>query len=248
MSSIDLSVVLTAHAESVIAGPTICSAEAAIAAAERSGWNIERLVSFDAPSKECIGYFQQPKLKAWRHAGTYAFRDQGKTRNAAIEAATGRWVAILDGDDLIAENWLLEATKLLAEAERTGDRIIVHPELNWVFDAGAFVFTKPDQKDPLFTPYYFSITNYYDAMCVAPKSVWREHPYPHRAIKDGFAFEDWQWGIETMAAGWRHVIADNTIVFKRRRDASQTHESRTNSATVRAIEPMAVDRAMALRG
>lgn len=241
MSTPDLTLALTAHAETVIAGPTMQSLEIAARAVEADGLTVERLIGMDAPSEQCRAYFAQPAFSAWtRHE--FDFRDQGAARNALAEAAQGKWLAIADGDDLFSENWLSEAVKLLVDAEGAGARIIVHPELNWGFDADNFVLAKTPQDDPTFTPYYFAVSNYYDALCAAPRQAWLDHPYAPRAVADGFAYEDWQWSIETMAAGWKHVIARDTIIFKRRRDASQTIESSRRGAVIRAIEPMAIDR------
>ena len=247
MSGIDLTVAVTAHSESLVAGPTMTSAERAIALAEAEGMRVERLLGLDACTPQARAYFAQPGLAAWeRH--DFVFRDQGQTRNALAGRARGRWLAFLDGDDLFSENWLVEAARLLARAETEGARVIVHPELNWQFDAGASVILKPAQDDPLFSPYYFAVTNYYDALCAAPRQVWLDHPYAHRAVRDGFAYEDWQWGIETMAAGWHHVAARDTIIFKRRRDASQIHESKAHSSMIRPIEAIAIDRIAKLGG
>ncbi len=243
MSPIDLTVIATAHAETVVAGPTMRSAEAAIAEAKAAGFTVERLLVYDTPSDECRAYFSQ--FTDWK-TFEFEFADQGKTRDAAILEATGHWVALLDGDDLFSENWLLGALKLLQEADAQNRRVIVHPELNWVFDAGEYVFIKTGQPHPLFCGYYFSQANYYDALCVAPRQAWLEHGYAHRAVKDGFAYEDWQWGLETMAGGWEHVTAPNTIIFKRRRDSSQTHESRSHTVTIREIDATAIDNVLTL--
>lgn len=245
MSRYDLTVALTAHSETVIAGPTMRSAEAAISTAETEGLRVERLIGFDAAKENTRAYFAQSAFAEWRTA-EFDFCDQGQTRNALVEKAAGRWVALLDGDDLFSENWLVEAARLLRQADEKNEKIVVHPELNWGFDGHHFGFVKLAQDDPLFSPYYFYIANYYDALCVAPRNAWLENPYADRAIAEGFAYEDWQWGIETMAAGWRHVIAKNTIIFKRRRDSSQTVESSRNRALIRTIDPLAIDRVAGL--
>lgn len=239
MSGIDITVALTAHAETLVSGPTILSAEAAIANAQDKGFTVERLIGFDTPTDECALYFEQPVFKNWRKLA-FDFRDQGRTRNALAEAASGRWIAFLDGDDLFSENWLAEAASLLATSEGRQNQI-VHPECNLIFDAGQFLFTKPAQADNIFTPFYFSVLNYYDALAFAPREAYLKHKFPERAVKRGFAFEDWQWAIETMADGWLHIVAKDTIIFKRRRDQSQTHESRNGSARIRAIPPLYVD-------
>lgn len=242
---IDLTVALTVHAETVIAGPTMLSAEAAIAAAERAGIRVERLIGFDTPKAQAEAYFSRPEFAAWK-AMHYEFRDQGKTRNELAKVASGHWLAFLDGDDLFSENWLVEAVRCLKEAEQAGEQAIVHPELNWVFDAWKSIFTKPAQDDPIFSPYYFYTSNYYDALCMAARQVWLDCPYADRAVARGFAYEDWQWAIETMHAGWKHVVARDTIIFKRRRDASQTIEARTNAVWIRAQESLLIDRVAAL--
>jgi hypothetical protein len=241
MSAFDITVAITAHSETVVAGPTMRSAETAIRAAEAEGFNVERMIGLDAASEECRAYFTQPAFAAWKSLELDR-SDIGKTRNALVEIATGRWIAFLDADDLFSENWLVEAAKRLSRAERANDRVIVHPELNWIFDNDAFVFTKPAQDDPFFTPYYFYFFNYYDALCMAPRAANLQVPYRHYDIPRGFAFEDWAWNVETMAAGWRHEVAKNTVIFKRRRDMSLIVESDRRRTIIWSLEPLAIDR------
>jgi hypothetical protein len=231
---IDLTVALTAHSETLVAGPTLASAEAAIAEVRRAGYTVERLIGFDTPTPECRAYFAQPAFAAWQ-ASEHAFRDQGRTRNALAARARGRWLAFLDADDLFSENWLIEAIRCLQAA---GDDARVVGQ----FDAATSVTVTPAQDDPFFSPYGLAVTNFYDALCLAPRQAWIEHPFPHRDIEDGYAFEDWQWAIETMVAGWHHAVAPDTVIFKRRRDASQTHQARARAAAIRALDCLRVDR------
>ena len=57
-----------------------------------------------------------------------------------------------------------------------------------------------------------------------------------KAIKAG------KEAIETLDAGWRHVIAPDTIIFKRRRDFSLVTESNNRKSIVRSVPAMAIDR------
>lgn len=237
----DISAILTVHDETVVAGPTIGSAELAIARAEAAGYSVERLIGLDAPSDACKAYFAQDSLSNWRRE-TAAFKDQGRARNSFAEKARGRWIAFLDGDDLWSENWLVEAARMLEDAEGRDETVIVHPELNWVFDRRAQIMAKIGQDDPLFSPHYFYFTNHYDTLCIAARKVFLDFPYAHRDIENGFAFEDLQWNIETMAAGLKHVIARDTIIFKRRRNMSQTIRAGQRGATIRDLEPLKIDR------
>jgi hypothetical protein len=241
MPCFDLSIIVTAHDETLVAGPTMRSAEASVCMAEAAEFRVERIVALDAATEDCRVFFTQPDFGNWEKVELNEC-DLGRTRNAMIGIAKGRWIAFLDADDLFSENWLREGARQLAQAEAAEERAIVHPEMNWLFDGAASVFTKPEQDDPLFTPYYFYAANYYDSLCIAPREAHIEIPYAHRDIPNGLSFQDWQWGIETMAAGWRHVIAKDTIIFKRRRDSSLVTESSGRRATIRAIGPMAIDR------
>ncbi len=241
MSDFDITLVLTAHSETVVAGPAVQSANAAVLAAEVGGYTVEKVIGLDAASDACRSFLTQPAFSEWKLI-ELDMGDVGHTRNAITEVASGRWIAFLDADDLFSENWLVAGAKRLAQAEADKERVIVHPEINWFFDGAASVLTKPEQDDFLVTPYYFYFGNFYDALCMAPVKAHLEIPCVHRDIPNGLSFQDWQWGIETAAGGWRHVIAKDTIIFKRRRDNSLVTESSGRRAIIRALEAMAIDR------
>ncbi len=236
----DLSVILTAHDETLVSGPTMLAADAAIAVARAAGFVVEPMIVLDKATPECARWFKQPGLDHWARIELDE-GDLGRARNAAVTLSKGAFIAFLDADDLISENWLSEGCALLAATRAAGERRIVHPELNWLFDAGKSVYFKPDQDDVLFTPWYFYAMNYYDSMCLCPREVHEEIPYASRDIPNGLSYQDWQFSVETMGAGWRHMSARNTIIFKRRRDNSLVTESRDRQAVVRELPPMAID-------
>ena len=233
----DVSLIVTAHAETVMAGPTMRSAEAAVSFAEVAGLEVERMIAFDNPTEACSSYFNRSVFSSWRKE-IFSFKDQGAVRNAAVPLSRGRYIAFLDADDLISENWLVEAFRL---CEQRPGKIIAHPELNWIFDRSASVLIKPDQKDILFDPYYFYFANYWDALCMAPRDAHIRVPYAPRDIARGFAFEDWQWNCETITAEFVHRTAPDTIIFKRRREQSQTMTASNRQAVVRDIEFQKID-------
>ncbi|CAM4405785.1 glycosyltransferase family A protein [Palleronia rufa] len=239
MSTITLA--MTVHAETHVAGPTMHSAEAAIAAAEAAGHWVERLIGMDTPTAAARAYFNRPAFAPWRRIEV-ACRDQGLARNALVAEAQGHYVAFLDADDLFSQNWLANAADCLDVAGTAGRRVIVHPELNWQFDAIQNVYANPPQDDPFFSPHVMSTANYYDALCMAPRAAWQELGFPARDVAGGFAMEDYQWFVEATARGWEHDVARDTIIFKRRRDLSQSVEARGRTALIRAIEPLAIDR------
>jgi hypothetical protein len=240
MSTPDIAAIVTIHGESVLAAPTVKSAEVAAAAAEKAGYSVERLIGLDAPTAAARAYFSADRFAGWPRSEV-ACRDQGLARNAFVRQTRARWIAFLDGDDLWSENWLVEAARLLEQAENAGEGAIVHPEVNWFFDKEQSVIVNIDQDDPLFSPAFFYFGNYYDALAAAPRAAHLDHPYPHRDLEQGFAVEDWQWSIETMADGWTHRIAPGTIIFKRRREQSQTIEASRRAAVTRQLPALRID-------
>lgn len=237
----DITVALTAHRESVLIGPTLRSAEAAIAAAEATGFTVERLIGLDCPNAETRNFLAQERLRSWRQI-EYEHGDQGLVRNELARRATGRFLAFLDADDLFSENWLLNSANLLVGAEQKGRRLIVHPEINWIFEKNASVLIKTPQNDLSFVPEFFYFGNHYDALCIAQRNAYIETPYSQRDIVSGYAYEDMQWSIETMAKGWIHVVAPDTIIFKRRRSMSQTIRASQRKVVIRPLEAMRIDR------
>ena len=151
-------------------------------------------------------------------------------------------MAFLDADDLFGDRWLASAARRLERAEAEGERVVAHPELNWVFGGSASIFAKPDQDDPLFAPLMFYVANYYDSLCMAPRAAHEAHPYAPRDIPDGLSFQDWQFAVETMAGGWRHVSVPDTIIFKRRREASLVTQSAGRRAVLRDLDALRIDR------
>ncbi|MCC0022614.1 MAG: glycosyltransferase family 2 protein [Hyphomicrobiaceae bacterium] len=238
----DLTLAITAHSEALVAGPTMHSARAAVERILTAGYTVQLLLGLDNCTDECRAYMTQEAFSDFE-THEFAFGDQGKTRNALADLATGHWLAFLDADDLFSENWLIRSIEVLKAAEERGEDAISHPELNWQFDAISNVNSNPADDHPFFSGRVLVTSNYYDAMCVAPRRLWQELRYPDRAVKDGYAFEDYQWFVEATALGWRHLIAPDTIIFKRRRDFSQTYESRSNKVLIRSLEALAIDKA-----
>jgi glycosyltransferase involved in cell wall biosynthesis len=237
----DLSVVVTAHNESTVAGPTMRSADLAVSMARARGFTVETLVALDAATSTTVAYFRQARFHHWE-LREFAEGDLGRVRNAVLPETQGDYVAFLDADDLFSENWLAEGLTLMADAGDDARRLIAHPELNVMFDGKLGVLQNIDQDSILFTPYHFYMRNYYDSLCLAPREAHLELPYVHRDLARGLSYQDYQFSIETMAHGYRHVVVRDTIIFKRRRDFSLLRESMFNSSMVRSLPEMAIGR------
>jgi glycosyltransferase involved in cell wall biosynthesis len=247
MTDVDVSLVVTAHNETLVCGPTMASADRAVAAARDAGYRVQTIVALDKASEATTEYFEQEDFDHWER-WTLDEGDLGRVRNAVIPRTEGRYVAFLDADDLFSENWLVRGLDHLEAARERGERVIGHPELIITFDAGVGLHQNVSQDSPLFTPYFLYVRNCYDSLCLTPREAHLETPYVHRDIPNGLSWQDWQFAVETMSRGWKREVVPHTIIFKRRRDFSLMVESAGRRSLLRSLPEMAIDRIRDLAG
>lgn len=225
----DLTCVVTGHREGRIAAATLRSFNAAVEDAQAAGRSVQKLFYLDRPdeiTRAVFEHFVSPEDEL----RVVDFGDQGRTRNAAIDRAEGRYTAFLDGDDLWSADWLVQALAFLQDAPETH---IAHPAFNYFFEGQATIYQHIDQEDPAFRLALLRVANYWDALCVCPTAIHREIPFGARDIANGWAFEDWFWNCETIVAGKIHKIVPDTVLFKRRRKSSQTIAASQNRSMIR---------------
>lgn len=214
----DISVVLTAHREGVLAGVTANSARRTMTRVKADlGLDCQLILVLDRANdatrvvlESALADFQPLVL----HTDV---GDPGQARNAGIAAATGVCATFLDGDDLWSENWLTEAWKLV---ESRPD-CIAQSACNLIFGNQRNLWWHLDSEDPSFDPSYLDWGNYWDAMTFARTEIYRRFPFRANDLKLGFGHEDWHWNAWTLAEGVPHKPVPETMHFKRRRAGSQ---------------------------
>jgi hypothetical protein len=241
MSAADLTLIVTAHNETLVSGPTMASADLAVAAARDAGYTVQTVVALDRATEATTEYFHQPEFEQWEK-WEMDEGDLGRVRNTLVPLTSGRYIAYLDADDLFSENWLVKGLDQLEAALERGERAIAHPEVIATFDGAVGVHQNVDQRSPLFTPYFLYMRNAYDSLCLTPREAHLEVPYVHRDIERGLSWQDWQFAIETMSRGWVHVVVPETVIFKRRRDFSLMVESAGRKSLLRSLPEMTIDR------
>ena len=202
-----ISAVLTTHREGLILGPTLKSIARSIALAERNRQPVELLVSLDradALTRDVVMDFaERMETKIFEND----FGDLSLSRNRCIENASGEFVAILDGDDLISNNWLSDAA---TNAGRDTRLTIWHPEVNVVFGEHNHMFRHIDTEDDEFDPLMLIATNPWTALSFARKACFEALPYTPIQLASGIGFEDWAWNREAVAAGYLHKVVKGT--------------------------------------
>lgn len=220
--SVDVTCVLTAHGEGIMAGLSLRSFLEALEEAASSGVTCQPMVVLDRATPATRAVFSEVRARGVEVVET-EFGDQGLARNHAVSLARGEFVSFLDADDLWSVNWLPAA---LATARAEGGRAIVHPEFNWYFDRAASIMVNVDETEQdSDIADYLRVGNCWDALCMAPRAAHERFPYCTRRVKEGFAHEDWLWMCETLDGGYRHRVARDTIIFKRRREGSSYQEA-----------------------
>ena len=145
----DLSLVVTAHDETSVSGPTMRSADLAVEAARSAGITVQTIICLDRATDSTMSYFRQARFDHWER-WEFDEGDLGRVRNAIMPHTDGRLTAFLDADDLFSENWLVEAVRALDDAAARGERALAHPELSMVFDGVRLMWVNlPDDSPPV---------------------------------------------------------------------------------------------------
>jgi len=221
MSQIDVSVICTFHDEEYLVGATLGSLLQSIEKARQNGCEVEVILALDKPTAATERLVKHHSANISCRVLEFNLGDQGLVRNHSVIVAKGKFIAFLDGDDLIGYDWLWRGFEELCN---TGG--IVHPEFNIFFEGRGSIFVHKPSDDLLFDMDYIRVGNYWDAMCMCESQILRDYPYRERDIELGFAYEDWDWNMRTLADGIEHRVVRDTLHFKRARRMSQSKKSR----------------------
>ncbi len=194
-----ISVVITVHAEKLEwITRAIASVERQIGAPE-----FEIIVVADAATSDVKDHARSLCEAAGHTYLETTFADLGSARNAGIQIATGKYIAILDGDDMLGYLWLKQAHHLAESIG--GDNFMIHPEYNVFFGAQAFFHRHISDNDPEFDARDQVQFNAWSALAFAPKAVFERFPY--FKAENGFKYEDFVLNTRTLGAGVTHRIA-----------------------------------------
>jgi len=228
----DISVVITAHREGVIVGPTAASAMEAIKHVQDTlGKTVEVIVILDRADEVTRAILTHGLGGLARIVETDE-GDPGQARNQGTDQAQGEYICFLDGDDLWSYNWLAEAYKFV---EKRPD-VVAHPHCNVVFGREKCVWWHIDSEGPHFDPKYLEWGNYWDALTFARTEIYRRFRFLPNDLETGFGHEDWHWNCATIAAGVAHKAVPNTAHFKRRRERSVSAKVNERLGTVRPLQ------------
>lgn len=206
-----LSVVITAHRERLLIVPTLKSAAAAAAL---SGVECELVVVLDNVDEQTEELVEEFSLSTvWTNVQIIreSLGDSGSARRSGVRSSEGKFVAIIDGDDLISANYF----KVALETLELKPQAIVHPGIVLSFGARDLTW-RVFPSDYQGMNYRLLLDhNPWPSSHIASKDTINAHPYSVLPPKDGFGPEDWVWNIHTSAEQVEHVPAPGTVFFYR---------------------------------
>lgn len=202
----DVTVVVNAHREGLIAAATLKSLRRSRLYAERHGYRVETIICLDKGdelTRELIHNCASEDSKLLE----VNFGDLGQSRNFAVTHALGRYISFLDADDLFGENWLAFAIKA---ADGNLREVIWHPEVNLYFGLDPHILRHIDMEIDEFEPLSMILGNPWTALSFAKRAVFERFPYPETSLSMGIGYEDWGWNRRVMSAGFIHKTVKGT--------------------------------------
>lgn len=214
----DISVVVTAHAEGLYLYKTLLSIERSLLQLP-AGVVHEIIIGLDNanPETERVARLWCKKNKATRLL-TVSFGDPASNRNHAIREAAGTYVAVLDGDDLVSEGWISRAYDTLKDQSK---EVILRPAYHMQFGYDEHHYTvwkMRSSADKATDAVQMAYWNLWTNCLFATKRTLERMPF--RVVKNGFGFEDYLFATETIAADIPNLIVPQTALFYRRRENS----------------------------
>jgi glycosyltransferase involved in cell wall biosynthesis len=228
---IDVSVIITSHAESILIHRTIASVRRAILRLN-DNYSSEIILHVDSPTESTLDYISIHKQTTLKdvHILQNSFGDLGLSRNYAIKHASGKYIAIIDADDLMSANWLKSALDYL---EQQSETTVAHSKVTVEFEGADSLIIKHGEIDLATDTLLCVYANRWNSVIVAPRSLLLEEPYITNS--PGYGYEDWHLNCRLIAHGVHNVLIPETAIFVRRKTS--------NSEWLRQLQSMAILRA-----
>ena len=192
--------------------------------------SVETIVVMDSPDQATEDYFSRYGESDLR-ISRVSCHDPGLTRNHGVSIATGEYVALIDGDDLVSKDWLCRAVEYL---QGHGPHVIAHPEFHHAFGEETFLWRQVSSSSADCHLDDLLEFNYWGVVSVARKEIFVKYPFESASGESGFGWEDWHFNCETLADGIEHHVVPKTVYYWRLRGAgSRTALDRGSPRVIR---------------
>lgn len=233
---VEFSVIITFHNEGYIAHKTMQNVFELIEPFKQDNIPLEIIIHIDNGDQATIDYLSRYEKHPNARIFQNHFGNPADSRNFATSHARGKYVALLDGDDLVSKNWLIDGYHMLKESEPT--QLILHTETDITFGANELeprVWVMSDSRSDDEDRASMFTRNRWSAGTILPREVALQFPY--RSATHGYGYEDWVFNMDTRNAGIIHKVVPKSVKFYRLHDNS-TYSTHSQSHVVTAYSYM----------
>lgn len=237
---IDITIGITAHAESITLHKTLLSVIEATAHLSKASVSFEVILQLDNPTANTLSYANRIKDNTNLPLEIYnsSLGDPGLARNHIIKVANGKYITFIDGDDLMSENWLIDGYKTLISKEDTSaiNSYVAHTELSVEFGEVDSVVIKQGEIDKTTDSLLSVYANRWNVAIMIERAFLVDNPYP--SSPKGYGFEDWYINCLTIYNNLHNILIPKTALFIRRKLANSVWLDQKNSYHVLRKNPL----------
>lgn len=222
---IDISIIVTCHSEGVVLHKTLLSVYRSLSSLS-SDIIYEIIVHADNPTQNTKDYLDRlPNKFSNIKVFTNSFKDPGASRNFCINISNGRYIALIDGDDLMSKNWLPNAYKELEN--HTYGEFIAHSAMTIEFGAINSIVQKYGEIDKVTDSLLNIWSARWNAVIFAPANILKKIGYP--ANRPGYGYEDWLISCDFISMNIHNIVIPETIIFVRRKQLDSVWNTQRSS-------------------
>lgn len=237
MPAIDVSAIVTLHRGTKYLARTLASLSEAARFARARGLRIELVAVLDRPDQAMRAAWQDAEVSAFDNVVSITVDNgsPGLSRNDGCAVATGTYLDLIDGDDLISYSYFV---RMHEAAWQLGPGAILVPCVSFGFGGAYYTVEYFSQIDviamAMITEHLLTVKIF------AHRTLFAENRYIDIPSSSGYAFEDWHFSCNAIALGYRFFAVDGTALFYRQRVGSVN--DRAMHMSTRQIPPSALFR------
>ncbi len=218
-TKVELSLIATFCHEGITAYKTILNIKQLIQPFEEQGISYEVILHADNGDEATLAVLRRQSSDPHFRLYENHFGNPSDSRNFCVKEAHGRYISIIDGDDIISARWLIDGYQILEKA--APEPLILHVEYNITFGLAEpeprlwrMSDSRSDDEDTIsmFT------RNRWSAGTILPHETALKYPY--KRSDHGYGYEDWVFNMDTRHAGIKHKVVPHSVQFYRIRFGS----------------------------
>lgn len=225
----DVSIIVSVHNDAKYLARTIWSFSDAANFAAQSGITTELVIVQDNPHPSIPHALEQSDFAAFANVKriTVSVGSLGPCRQAGIDVAEGKYVALSDADDLISYNLISD---MYQQAEKLQGKVVLFPD--WLVAFGGQhhlykMFSLAEVNElALFDHHPF----------ISRSFLAREHAQEIRLanvpVNGPYAYEDWHHNASLAANGFELIVCPDTVFFYRKKGVSMLNTVNSSSSKI----------------